>query len=207
MATLALVRHGESAWNKIGKWTGLTDISLSEKGREEAKQAARLLKDYSFDQAYTSVLKRAIETLIIITRTLHLLIPVIETEAMNERDYGEYTGKKKWEIKMEVGDETFQKIRRSWDYPIPHGESLKQVSDRTVPYFQTHILPQLKDGKSILVVAHGNSLRTIMKHLEHISDVDIAHIEIATGQVVAYEINEQGSIINKKILPEKQNTA
>lgn len=207
MAYLILVRHGESVWNAKGLWTGWTDISLSEKGREEAKKAGAALKDIKIDTAYISKLKRAKETLDEIVNELNLTgIPVIENEALNERNYGEYAGKNKWEIKEKVGEEEFQKIRRSWDFPIPAGESLKDVYNRVLPYFECTILPDLKAGKNILLSAHSNSLRALVKYLDNISDEDIPHLEIATGQIYIYQVDENGKVISKEIRLARPNT-
>src|SRR3989344_3825265 len=201
MAYLILVRHGESLWNKEGKWTGFTDIELSEKGHDEAKEAGSLLKKYPIDLAYVSVLKRAKQTLddINATRVLPVL-EVIKDKALNERDYGDFTGKNKWEVKKQVGDETFTKIRRSWDYPIPNGESLKDVYSRVIPYYKKEIEPKLKMGKNILISAHSNSLRALVKYLENISDIDIPKLEIATGEIYVYQIDKEGKIVSKEIL-------
>src|SRR3989344_2233433 len=200
MATLVLVRHGESEWNAKGLWTGWTDIPLSEKGREEAKTAATALKNIQFDLAYTSILSRAKETLEIIKQTLGIAnLTTIESPALNERDYGEYTGKNKWEIEKEVGRENFLKLRRGWYYPVENGETLKDVYERVVPYYQQEILPNLMQGKNVLISAHGNSLRALVKYLDNISDVDIANLEIATGEAVIYEINSSGKVISKEI--------
>ena len=200
MATLVLVRHGESEWNAKGIWTGWTDIPLSEKGREEAKTAATALKDIQIDLAYTSILSRAKETLEIIKQILGLPdLVTIESPALNERDYGEYTGKNKWEIEKQIGEENFQKLRRGWYYPVENGETLKDVYERVVPYYQQEILPNLELGKHILISAHGNSLRALVKYLDNISDEDIANLEIATGEAEIYEINSSGKVISKEI--------
>lgn len=199
MAYLVLVRHGESEWNAQGLWTGLTDISLSEKGREEARQAGEAVKDIQFQLAFISVLKRAKETLAEMEKVLGTHLPIIEDAALNERDYGDYTGKNKWQIKQQAGDEVFLKIRRSWDYPVPNGESLKDVYNRAVPYYEKSILPELKKGKNILVSAHGNSLRALVKFLDHISDAEISQLEIPTGQVLIYQIDQNGQITAKEI--------
>jgi 2,3-bisphosphoglycerate-dependent phosphoglycerate mutase len=199
MANLILVRHGESEWNKEGLWTGLTDIGLSEKGKEEARKAGEKLKGVNNDFAFTSVLLRAKQTLDEIKNTLGIDVPTFENKALNERDYGIYTGKNKWEIKKEVGDEQFKKIRRSWDFPLENGESLKNVYDRVIPYYQAEILPKLKEGKNILISAHGNSLRALIKYLENISDNEISNLELATGEVYVYTLNEEGTILSKQI--------
>lgn len=200
MAYLVLVRHGESEWNAKGLWTGWTDIGLSDKGFAEARKAGELLKDIHFDLAYTSVLGRAKQTWEQIKTVLDQEnVPTVEDKALNERDYGDMTGKNKWEIKEQVGDEEFQKLRRSWDYPPPHGESLKMVYERVIPYYEQEILPKLKEGKNVIIAAHGNSLRALIKYLDHISDADIPNLEMATGGVYVYQINENGTITDKEI--------
>lgn len=200
MAYLVLVRHGESTWNAKGIWTGLTDVGLSEKGKEEAKVAGKAVADINFQIAFVSVLKRAKETLEEIEKVLGVAnLPTIEDAALNERDYGDYTGKNKWQVKTEIGDEAFLKLRRSWDYPIPYGESLKDVYVRIIPYYKEQILPKLREGKNVLVSAHGNSLRALVKFLDNLSDADVANLEIPTGQVLVYNIDQMGKIISKEI--------
>ena len=203
MAYLILVRHGESVWNKQDLWTGLTDVSLSEKGKEESQKAGELIKSdligFKIDEAYSSPLKRSTETFDEIVRVLGYQVPLTVNKALNERDYGQLTGKNKWELKKEYGEEKFQKIRRAWDYEIPGGETLKDVYNRVVPYYENEILPKLKNGKNILIVAHGNSLRSLVKFLENISDENIASLEIPTGGVYIYQIDNEGKIISKEI--------
>ena len=199
MADLILVRHGESKWNKIGLWTGLRDISLSEKGKKEAREAGEKLKNLQIDFVYTSPLGRAKQTYEEIKKIIEKNPPTIENSALNERDYGIYTGKNKWEIQKEIGEEKFQSIRRGWDSPISNGESLKDVYNRVVPYYKTEILPKLKEGKNILISAHGNSLRALVKFIENISDKNVEKLEIATGEVYVYEIDQQGNVISKQI--------
>jgi 2,3-bisphosphoglycerate-dependent phosphoglycerate mutase len=200
MAKLILVRHGESEWNKKGLWTGWTDIGLTEKGRAEGKVAGEKLKGVSLDFAFTSPLMRAKQTLDEIKGVLGIDVPTFEDKSLTERNYGIYTGKNKWEIEKKVGNGQFLKIRRSWDYQIPQGESLKQVYERAVPYYQTNILPKLKEGKNILIVAHGNSLRALTKYLEKIKDEDISKLEIEVGEVNVFEIDTNGNVLSKKIL-------
>jgi 2,3-bisphosphoglycerate-dependent phosphoglycerate mutase len=195
---LALVRHGESQWNARNVWTGLTNIGLTEKGKQEAAAVAPLLSDIHLDAAFTSELIRAQDTLSIILKTSGQRVPVTHNAALNERDYGIYTGKNKMEIKAQLGEEDFLKLRRGWDYPVPEGESLKQVYARVVPYFDTTIAPLLAAGKHVLVVAHGNSLRALMKKLENVSDDAIAGVELATGELVVYKLDAQGSIISRE---------
>lgn len=208
MSYLALVRHGQSTYNEQGIWTGWDDPELTELGREEAKKAGNALKDIAFDLGFTSILKRAIDTLEIIKQTTGQTdVPTIIDKRLNERNYGDYTKKNKWEIQKEVGDETFQKIRRSWDFPIPNGESLKEVYAREIPYFESEILPKLKQDKNIIISSSGNSHRALIKYLEQIPDEKAAEIEIATGQIFLYQLDSEGKVTDKQIRVEKQNTA
>jgi 2,3-bisphosphoglycerate-dependent phosphoglycerate mutase len=200
MAKLILVRHGESEWNKNELWTGWTDIGLSEKGKGQARQAGEKLKGIRIDLAYTSALIRAKQTLNEIKSTLGIDMPTSENKALNEKNYGIYTGRNKWEVKKEVGDYLFLKIRRSWDYQIPQGESLKNVYGRVVPYYEKEILPKIKAGSNIIVVASDNSLRALIKYLENISDTDIAKVELTVGEVDLFEIDNSGNVSSKKIL-------
>lgn len=199
MANLILVRHGESEWNAKGLWTGLTDIGLSEKGKEESRLAGEKLKGLSIDIAYTSPLLRAKQTLDEIRSVLGIDVPTFRDKALNERDYGIYTEKNKWEIQKEVGEEKFKQLRRGWDSPISKGETLKDVYSRVVPYYQAEILPKLKSGENILIVAHGNSLRALVKYLENLSDTDVENLEIATGEIYIYSLNDQDAILSKEI--------
>lgn len=199
MANLFLVRHGESEWNKLGVWTGLTDVPLSEKGIEEAKLAGEKLKDFAIDSCYISSLKRARQTLDKIKQVIGKNFPAIENKALDERDYGIYTGQNKWEIKKEIGEGQFQKLRRGWNTGIPKGETLEDVYNRAVPYYKTQILPDIESGKNVLVVAHGNSLRALVKYLENISDKDVENLEISTGEIYIYSFNNEGGIISKEI--------
>jgi len=205
MATLVLVRHGKSEWNEKGLWTGWRDIPLAPKGFEEAQLTGEELQDIHFDYAYTSDLIRAQQTLDEILKTINQAPPVVKSKALNERDYGDYTEKNKWDIQKELGEEEFQKIRRSWDYPPPHGESLKMVYERVLPYYKEEILPKLTQGKNVIIAAHGNSLRALVKELETISDKDIALLEIGTGEAYVYQINENGTVVSKEIRGENKN--
>jgi len=146
MAYLALVRHGQSEYNKTGQWTGLTDVSLTQEGIQEAHEAGVVLKEQNilFQTAFTSLLTRAQQKLHEILAVLDVQIPIVKDAALNEKDYGIYTGKNKWEIEKQVGEAEFLKIRRSWDYVPPEGESLKMVYERVVPYYEAHIVPKLK---------------------------------------------------------------
>ncbi|KKU96331.1 MAG: 2,3-bisphosphoglycerate-dependent phosphoglycerate mutase [Candidatus Gottesmanbacteria bacterium GW2011_GWA1_48_13] len=197
-AILALVRHGQSEWNAKGLWTGLVDVSLTEKGRQEARQAATLINELTFHIAFTSNLSRAHQTLEEMLTVLGLQLPITRHQALNERHYGIHTGKNKWEVKKQVGDEEFMKIRRSWDFPIEGGESLKDVHARVIPYYQAEVHQHIIAGKNVLLVAHGNTIRALVKHLEGVADDKIAQVEIATGEVLLYHLNRQGKILKKE---------
>ena len=199
MSYLVLVRHGKSEWNEKGLWTGWTDIPLAKSGYLEADKTAEELKDIKFDYTYTSALSRAQQTLNEILKVLGQNPPVAQDKALNEKNYGDYTEKNKWQVKEEVGDEEFQKIRRSWDYVIPNGESLKMVYDRAVPYYKTEIEPKLKAGENVLVSAHNNSLRAIVKYLENVPDSEVSSLEIGTGEAYVYEIDSEGKVVSKEI--------
>ena len=206
MAYLVLVRHGLSEWNALGLWSGWTDVPLSKDGIKEAKSAAKHLEDIEIHVAHTSKLKRAKQTLAEIKKALKLTeIPTTEHIALNERDYGDYTGKNKWEIKEKIGETEFNNLRRNWDHPVPNGETLKDVHARVIPYFEEKILADIKNGKNVIVAAHGNSLRALIKHLEKIEDKRISEVEIGTAEVHIYEINEDGKIISKEIRGKKEN--
>lgn len=207
MAYLVLVRHGQSLWNKKGLWTGLTDISLSDEGKQEAVFSAHVLTDVPFNVAFTSTLKRAHETLTIILQTLDISIPITKDKALNERDYGDLTGKNKWKVKEQYGEEQFMKWRRGWDVPIPNGETLKDVYNRVVPYYQNAIEPLLLKGKNILLVAHGNSIRALIKYLEHIRDEEIPYVELGTGEIYVYRIDNHGNIEAKEMRAKNEKPA
>ncbi len=194
--TLVVARHGESEWNLLGKWTGWTDVSITRKGHDDAVKMGELLRDYHFDVAYTSNLKRTQETLdaILEGKGDQADVPRIASHELTERDYGDYTGMNKWEVKEKVGDEEFNGIRRGWDWPIPGGESLKEVYARVYPYFDSEILPRLQRGESVLIVAHGNSDRALMKHLENISEDDMAHVEMPFGKLLVYTFDHDNDV-------------
>jgi 2,3-bisphosphoglycerate-dependent phosphoglycerate mutase len=197
---LVISRHTESEWNLLGKWTGLNDVDLTEKGQEEAVQIGELLKDLQFDVVYTSEQRRTHQTLAgILKGSIHPDVPHHIHGAVNERDYGDLTGKNKWEVQEEIGEEAFRGIRRGWDYPVPGGETLKDVYARVVPFFDQEILPQLKAGKNILMVAHGNSIRALIKHLDEIHEDKIAEVEMSFGQVLLYHITPEGMVDRKEI--------
>jgi 2,3-bisphosphoglycerate-dependent phosphoglycerate mutase len=193
--TLVLVRHGESEWNRRNLFTGWCNPDLTEKGLIEALVAARLLrsKGISFDVAYSSQLKRAQRTLDIILSELgQTNIPIHLDEALNERHYGDLCGLNKDEARDRWGEEQVQIWRRSYDIPPPGGESLKDTEERVMPYFQTRIWPDLQAGKTVLVVAHGNSLRALIMNLENLSGEEILSRELATGAPIVYQLGENG---------------
>lgn len=198
MSILILVRHGLTDWNKEGRWQGFTDTSLSEEGKKEIQEASKSLKDLKIDAAYTSNLARTQQTYQEICDNLGLSCPVTPHPALNERDYGIYTGKNKWEVGKQLGNEEFEKLRRSFDYPIPAGETLKNVYERVVPFYKTTILNDLKSGKNVLLVSSGNTIRALLKYLEDVSDDDVAKLELGFGDVYIFEINDQGKIIHKE---------
>lgn len=199
MAYLVLVRHGLTEWNKEGRWQGFTDISLTEAGRAEIKQAAQSIKDIRIDIAYTSNLTRTKQSYQEIVKSLGLSCPVLHEAALNERDYGIYNGKNKWEVEKELGEEEFEKLRRSFDYPVPAGETLKNVYERVVPFYKSKILNDLKSGKNILLVSSGNTFRALIKYLENISDIDISKLDLGFGAVFVYKVDSQGRVLSKEI--------
>jgi len=199
---LVLIRHQESEWNKLGKWTGFMDIGLSPEGLKKAKEIGEKIKDFHFDYIFISALKRTRETLdqILDESSVNKDIEIESSKEINERDYGDYTGKNKWEIEKELGHDEFVKLRRGWDISIPNGESLKMVYERSVPFFMDRVLPILNEEKNVLIVAHGNSLRSIIKYIENISDKDISSLEMDFGDVLFYDLDKNGHLINKEIL-------
>lgn len=199
---LIISRHSESEWNLTGQWTGFTDVNLTPKGHADAQVIGRMLSGYRFDRAYVSLLKRAQQTMFsILGENNSSNAPeIIFVGEINERDYGDLTGKNKWEVKDEIGEEAFNGIRRGWDYPVPGGETLKDVSARVVPYFESEMLPKLKAGENILMAAHGNSIRALVKYLDKVADENVAQIEMGFGQVLVYEFDENGGIISREAL-------
>jgi 2,3-bisphosphoglycerate-dependent phosphoglycerate mutase len=218
MIKLVLVRHGESTWNKENRFTGWTDVDLSEQGREEAHKAAKTLKEqgFVFDIAYTSVLKRAIRTLWIIMDDMDLMwIPVVRSWRLNERNYGALQGLNKAEMAAKYGEDQVFIWRRSYDvqppalvsddprYPgrdprykdlapaeVPLTESLKDTVARFMPYWHQVLSPAIKSGQKVIIAAHGNSLRALVKYLDNIPDTEIAGLNIPTGIPLVYELND-----------------
>lgn len=217
MYKLVLVRHGESTWNKENRFTGWTDVDLSEQGLQEATSAGEVLKKegYVFDVAFTSLLKRAIRTLWITLDKMDLMwIPVHKTWRLNERHYGDLQGLNKSEMAQKFGEEQILVWRRSYDVPppalketdprypgndprykdlnrkeIPAAECLKDTVDRFLPYWHDVIAPVVKSGKRVIIAAHGNSLRALVKYLDSVSDNDIVNLNIPTGMPLVYELD------------------
>ncbi len=219
MYKLVLLRHGESEWNKLNLFTGWTDVDLTGKGKEEAAEAGRLLKEggFTFDIAYTSVLKRAIRTLNIVLDVMDLMwIPDVKSWRLNERHYGALQGLNKAETAKKFGDEQVLLWRRSYDVPppaldenderypgkdpryaglkkeeIPLTESLKDTVARFVPYWENTIVPTVKSGKKVIIAAHGNSLRALVKYLDNMSEEEIVKLNIPTGVPLVYELDDE----------------
>jgi len=204
---LILVRHGQSEWNEKNLFTGWKDPGLTDQGVSEAKNAGQLILEQKieFDVMYTSMLSRAQKTGDIILRTLnHKEIPIIKNEALNERHYGSLAGLNKDDARKKWGEEQVHIWRRSFDIPPPDGESLKDTADRVLPYFEAEIMPKVISGSSILIAAHGNSLRALIMKLDSISSEDIVKLEIPTGAPIQYEFTSDGIVDKKTNLYEKQ---
>ena len=198
---LILVRHGQSEWNSKNLFTGWKDPGLTELGVKEAKDAGKLIanKGILFDLMYTSMLTRAQKTGDLILQEMrHPEITIIKNEALNERNYGSLAGLNKDDARKKWGDDQVHIWRRSFDIPPPDGESLKDTAERVLPYFKSEIMPKVIEGLSILIAAHGNSLRSLIMELDSISSEEIVNLEIPTGAPIQYIFNEDGSI-NKKI--------
>lgn len=198
---LILVRHGQSEWNSKNLFTGWKDPGLTELGVKEAKDAGKLIanKGILFDLMYTSMLTRAQKTGDLILQEMrHHEITIIKNEALNERNYGSLAGLNKDEARKKWGDDQVHIWRRSFDIPPPDGESLKDTAERVLPYFKSEIMPKVIEGSSILIAAHGNSLRSLIMELDSISSEEIVNLEIPTGAPIQYIFNEDGSV-NKKI--------
>lgn len=197
--SLILVRHTESEWNAQCIWTGSRNVCLTEKGFEDARLLGRAIEEIHIDHAYSSAQVRTLETLSSMLGTMRQpTVPITRDAALNERDYGDYTGKNKQEMKELFGDQ-FDKIRRGWDVPIPNGETLKMVYERVVPYYQKEIMPRILRGENVLIVSHGNALRALMKYIESLSDEDIEKHEVAFGGAVVYTIDDNGHSIAKEL--------
>ena len=197
---LILVRHGQSEWNEQNLFTGWKDPGLTELGIKEAKNAGSLISDkgIQFDEMFTSMLVRAQDTGAIILDSINQQnIPITKNKALNERNYGSLAGLNKDDARKKWGEEQVHIWRRSFDIPPPEGESLKDTAERVLPYFHEYIMPKVIQGLSILVAAHGNSLRALIMELDLISSEDIVKLEIPTGAPIQYEFNQNGEVVNK----------
>ena len=201
MSQLVLIRHGESQWNLENRFTGWVDVPLTAKGEGEARAAGEKLKAFQFDHAFTSVLRRAQSTLRIVLDVIgQATIPITEDKALNERMYGELQGLNKAETAEKFGDEQVKIWRRSFDVPPPGGESLKDTAARVLPYYESLIRPELAAHKTILIVAHGNSLRSLVMHLENLSRDAVLELNIPTGAPLFYELDAQCAVTAHRYL-------
>jgi 2,3-bisphosphoglycerate-dependent phosphoglycerate mutase len=190
MATLVIFRHGQSTWNLENKFTGWVDVELTEKGIQEAKNAGEKLKPFKFDLAYASDLKRAQNTLkLALEISNQANVPTKYNKALNERMYGDLQGLDKTETAQKFGEDQVKIWRRSYDIAPPNGESLKDTADRVIPYFKAEIEPKLKEGKNIVIAAHGNSLRALIMYLENLTPQQILEFEIGTAVPRCYELD------------------
>ncbi len=211
MSNLILIRHGESQWNLENRFTGWVDVPLSPKGEQEAKAAAELLKSYTFDKAFTSKLKRANNTLAFILKASNQTgIPTEYDQALNERHYGALQGLNKEETAKKFGADQVHIWRRSYDVPPPAdktelnpegiSESLKDTAARTLPYWEKKIFPEIKAGKNIIVAAHGNSLRSIVMHLDGLTKEQVLELNIPTGKPLLYVFDSAGKVTEHRYL-------
>ena len=203
MAHLVLLRHGQSQWNLENRFTGWVDVPLTDLGETEARRAGEKIKaaGLRFDRAFTSVLKRAIRTLDLVLEVLGQTgLPNERGQALNERHYGDLQGLDKAETAKKFGDDQVRLWRRSYDVAPPGGESLENTAARTLPYLQSNILPAVHDGQHVLVAAHGNSLRSIVMHLDGLTREEVLSLELGTGVPVVYDLDAAGSVVSKAIL-------
>lgn len=200
-ATLVILRHGQSEWNAQNRFTGWVDVDLAPKGLDEAKKAGEKLSAYTFDEGFTSALKRAQQTL---HNALEVSgqpdLKITANMALNERMYGDLQGMDKDEARAQFGEDQVHIWRRSFDIPPPNGESLKDTANRVLPYFRSEIFPLLKAGKKIVVAAHGNSLRALVMELEKLTPEQILKTEIPTGQPKVYEFDAQLNVTRAEYL-------
>lgn len=199
--TLILVRHGQSEWNLKNLFTGWRDPDLTARGKEEAKTAGKALKKREFtpDVCFTSALVRAQHTLDLMLTEMDIVnMTIVRNQALNERDYGDLSGLNKDDAREKWGDEQVHIWRRSFDTPPPGGESLKNTAERVLPYYESAILPLVKKGRNLLVVAHGNSLRALVMQLDKLSPDEIIAREIGTGDPIIYELDESGAVVSSE---------
>lgn len=201
MALLVIFRHGQSVWNLENKFTGWVDVELTPKGIDEAKAAGEKLKGLHFDQGFASALKRAQNTLDLALETASIKnLPITKHQALNERMYGDLQGLNKADTAAKYGDEQVKIWRRSFDIAPPNGESLKDTAARVIPYFEKEIAPLLKQGKNIVIAAHGNSLRALIMYLEKMTPAQILEFEIGTAVPRAYELDADLNVLTAKNL-------
>ena len=201
MSDLILLRHGQSQWNLENRFTGWVDVPLSPKGEEEARAAGEKLRGRRVDKLYTSVLKRAIDTATLALATAGIDATATERDAaLNERMYGDLQGLNKAEAAKKWGDAQIKQWRRSYDVKPPGGESLADTAARVIPYWEAHILPDVQAGKSVLVAAHGNSLRALVMHLDGLTREQVLELEIPTGAPLLYELAGDGRVVEKRYL-------
>ena len=201
MVKMVLVRHGESQWNLENRFTGWIDVPLSPKGEEEAREAGKKLRGVRFERAFTSVLTRAKETLRIVLEGIEQTgIPTEQDQALNERLYGDLQGLDKAETVKKFGEQQVKLWRRSYDVRPPGGESLKDTAERVLPYYERRIRPELLAGRNILVVAHGNSLRALVMHLDELSKEEVLELNIPTGVPLLYEFDKDGKVLGHQYL-------
>jgi 2,3-bisphosphoglycerate-dependent phosphoglycerate mutase len=201
MGRLILLRHGESQWNLENRFTGWVDVPLSPRGIQEAKNAGEKLRPYRFDRAFTSVLQRANETLRLVLEVIgQTTIPTERNQALNERMYGELQGLNKAETAKKYGEDQVKIWRRSYDVCPPGGESLKDTAERVLPYYDKAIKPHLLAGETILIAAHGNSLRALVMELERLTREQVLDLNIPTGAPLLYELDSTGRVTEHRYL-------
>ena len=201
MARLILLRHGESQWNLENRFTGWVDVPLSPRGIQEAKDAGGKLKGFTFDRAFTSVLSRANETLRLVLEAVGQTgIPIEKDKALNERMYGDLQGLNKAETAQKYGEAQVKIWRRSYDVRPPGGESLKDTAERVLPYYEAKIKPYLFKGETILIAAHGNSLRALVMQLEQLTKEQVLELNIPTGAPLLYELDSNGKVLSHRYL-------
>jgi 2,3-bisphosphoglycerate-dependent phosphoglycerate mutase len=201
MATLTLLRHGQSQWNLENRFTGWVDVDLSLSGEEEARIAGEKLRDVPVDVVFTSVLKRSIRTAdLALEAAGKQELPTHRSQALNERHYGDLQGLNKTETAAVHGDEQVRLWRRSYDIAPPNGESLKDTRDRVEPYYREQIAPLLRAGVNVLVVAHGNSLRSLIMLIQHLTPEQILATEVATGIPIVYELDQDLHVVRSSTL-------
>ena len=201
MARLVLLRHGESQWNLENRFTGWVDVPLSARGVQEARNAGEKLRPYRFDRAFTSVLQRANETLRLALEVIgQTAVPTEKDKALNERMYGELQGLNKAETAKKYGDDQVKIWRRSYDVRPPGGESLQDTAERVLPYYEKVIKPRLLAGETILIAAHGNSLRALVMELEQLTKEQVLELNIPTGAPLLYELDAAGTVTSHRYL-------